>query len=155
VAAVCSGKGEHLIQPILDEITHMEEDDSLWELSTEGENAFLSGTPGAHDSVPCIPLREESIGDIAAGMSKAGRSTGVATKRRRCVDLNEKDACDLVVRAFRAAAEREISVGDGVEVWVVRKKSRMDELIEGKSGGRKSDSNARLLKRLHFPLPAH
>ena len=31
------------------------------------------------------------------------------------------DACNLVKKAFRAAAEREISVGDGCEIWILRK----------------------------------
>jgi 20S proteasome alpha/beta subunit len=154
VAAVCSGKGEHLIQPILDEITHMEADDSLWELSNEGENAFLSGASGVKSPFLGSAVTGEVVGNIVKGSSDVEHGAGVG-KRRLCVNLTEQEACDVVVRAFRAAAEREISIGDGVEVWVVRRKSRMEELTAGKGGGRTTDSNAERLKKLYFPLPAH
>jgi len=32
VTAACSGKGEQMIQPMLDEMTNMEEDLSLWQV---------------------------------------------------------------------------------------------------------------------------
>ena len=32
VTATCSGKAEHLIQPLLDDITNLEGDDALWEV---------------------------------------------------------------------------------------------------------------------------
>jgi 20S proteasome alpha/beta subunit len=44
VQAVCAGKGEKLIQPLLDEITDMEADedlDSLWSFSS-AEYSFIS-----------------------------------------------------------------------------------------------------------------
>ena len=34
VTATCCGKAEHLIQPLLDEITDLEGDDALWEVKT-------------------------------------------------------------------------------------------------------------------------
>ena len=42
------------------------------------------------------------------------------------------DACKLIKKAFRAAAEREISVGDGCEVWILRKKKIVSDCIESK-----------------------
>lgn len=35
--------------------------------------------------------------------------------------LSKEDAVNFVLRAFRSAAEREISVGDGVEIWILTK----------------------------------
>jgi 20S proteasome subunit beta 6 len=32
VTATCSGKAEHLIQPLLDDISNLEGDDALWEV---------------------------------------------------------------------------------------------------------------------------
>ena len=40
------------------------------------------------------------------------------------------DACNLVKKAFRAAAEREISVGDGCEIWILRKNKIVSDSIE-------------------------
>ena len=37
------------------------------------------------------------------------------------INFSVEDACNLVKKAFRAASEREISVGDGLEIWVLKK----------------------------------
>lgn len=85
VQTSCSGKGEYLIQPILDELTDMEEDDSLWRINESGDSF-------------------ESISESSFVQS-----------------LSCEEAVKCIVRAFRAAAEREISVGDGLEVLVLRR----------------------------------
>ena len=38
-----------------------------------------------------------------------------------------EDACDLIRNVFIAAGEREISVGDGVDIWIVRKNDNVDD----------------------------
>ena len=38
-----------------------------------------------------------------------------------CVNISCADAIDITVNAFRAAAEREISIGDGIEICIIRK----------------------------------
>lgn len=41
VTATCSGKAEHLLQPMLDEISNLEVDDALWEVDFFIINMFL------------------------------------------------------------------------------------------------------------------
>jgi hypothetical protein len=36
------------------------------------------------------------------------------------LDISEEDACQLVIKSFLAASEREISIGDGLEIWIQR-----------------------------------
>lgn len=93
--AACSGKGEQMVQPMLDEATALEQDDELWALSEE---------------------------------------EGVFCSHRKAVSLSSDEAKDLVLRAFRAAAEREISVGDGLHMRIIRKAG---------------------VQNLHFSLPRH
>jgi 20S proteasome alpha/beta subunit len=38
-----------------------------------------------------------------------------------CVNISCEEAIDVTVKAFRAAAEREISIGDGIEVCIIKK----------------------------------
>jgi 20S proteasome subunit beta 6 len=90
VRAVCAGKGERLIQPILDEITGMEEDDTLF---------LFPGQPISS----MLPVEE-------------GRRKGLMKGK----DLNVEEACEIIVTAFKAAAEREISIGDGIDLCIIR-----------------------------------
>lgn len=39
---------------------------------------------------------------------------------RCCVDCSLDDAVDLVVSSFRAAAERDVTLGDGLHLWIIR-----------------------------------
>ena len=89
VRAVCCGKGEKLIQPLLDEITGMEADESLFAFPQ------LDGTQSR--------------------ASFDATSFDTATH-----NLNVDEACALVVRAFQAAAEREISIGDGIDMCIIQ-----------------------------------
>ena len=125
VAAACSGKGEHLIQPILDEIANMDKDESLWELAPHGENAFQSS----------------SVNNIIGGDNPSGL----------CVDITSEEACKVIVRAFRAAAEREITVGDGLEIWILKKAN--PSII--KFGKPNVDTNAYILEKQFHSLPKH
>ncbi len=38
-----------------------------------------------------------------------------------------EDACELIKNVFAAAGEREISVGDGVDIWIVRNNDNFDD----------------------------
>jgi len=107
VRATCAGKGEQLIQPLLDEATNMEQSPDLWSMSAEGDSFVTQHSP---------------IRSTASNMS---------------VD----DACKLILRAFQAAAEREITVGDGIEMWI---------LSDNKEGTKGST----LTRRVAF-LPRH
>jgi len=83
VCATCTGKGEQLIQPMLDEATESDrsDDSALWIIDAQGDT-FTSKNPASR------------------------------------TNLSIDDACKLVVKAFQAAAEREITIGDGVEIVI-------------------------------------
>lgn len=89
VRCTSSGKGEHLIQPILDRlgdpVTGMD-DSALWVIEDDSDS-FESPHVGINF----------------------------------CEDLSIDEAKDVIVSAYRAAAEREISIGDAVEVWTITK----------------------------------
>ncbi len=139
MAAACSGEGEKMIQPILDELTNMEEDNALWEIAGEGENAFISTT--------ISDVRQDSSTnhetDELLGFTEPRRS--------HCIGLDCEKACDVVVRAFQAAAEREISVGDGLDIWIMKKNH---DLIS-KFGAPLDDTNQYLIEKRRFTLPSH
>lgn len=138
VIAACSGSGEKLIQPILDELTNMEEDNRLWELAPNGENTFISSS--GITPLPCSTSGNVILEELSALSRKGG-----------CVGLESKEACEVILRAFRAAAEREITVGDGLDIWVLKaNKNNID-----KFGISFADTNAYLLEKYHYPLPTH
>ena len=139
VAAACEGKGQKMIQPILDEITHMDEDDSLWEISGNGENAFVSSISSSLDAGN---LNKD--GDISAWNDRIQHQKGL------CIGLDSDEACQVVLRAFRAAAEREISVGDGLDMWIVK---RTDPMM--RFGVADEDTNAYIVEKFHYSLPTH
>lgn len=87
VRAVCAGKGEQLIQPSLDRLTNMEEDQESWQM---GLNEFESDV-------------FESQGVEATFVD----------------DLSVQEAIDIIVKSFQSASEREISIGDGLDVMVI------------------------------------
>lgn len=98
VKAFCSGKGEQLIQPFLDEITNMEEDPSYWKLDMES-SSFVSKE------------KKNILGDESR--DKFIEDTEVF------VDVSKDKAIELVQKAFLAAAERDITVGDGFHLWII------------------------------------
>ena len=59
-------------------------------------------------------------------------------------NLTKSEAIELSLRAFRAAAEREITVGDGVHIWIVSSDNRDN----------KSEPSVHIDKRF-YPLPQH
>jgi 20S proteasome subunit beta 6 len=57
----------------------------------------------------------------------------------KVVDLSVDEACAAVLEAYRSAAEREITVGDGVEMMVVERDTTNDG---GGGGGGSGDNGA-------------
>lgn len=78
---ICLGTGEKLMQPFLDDLTNMDQDNSLW-IKKLSSDAF------------------ESLEECY-------------------VDLTEEQAIDVVVKAFNAASERDIKIGDGIHICTV------------------------------------
>ena len=57
-------------------------------------------------------------------------------------NFSVEDACKMVKKVFRAAAEREISVGDGVEIWILRsKKNQRNEKNKVKNDVKNNEKN--------------
>ena len=168
VRAACTGRGAQLIQPLLDDITGLEEDPALWELMEGGGLMFgpaLESDPGADSVVPdesasaavsnaaetglagtehtvfdkkgwglrpphfSIPRPSSASSARSARSARSRESRGSTSNRRCCVELSCDAACAAVERAFRAAAEREITVGDGVDIWIVRDGGGSDAAI--------------------------
>jgi 20S proteasome subunit beta 6 len=90
VQAACVGKGEKMIQPILDDCM-TPSDDEFWP-------EFLSPNRKIDSNVACNH------------------------PRRLYVNMNQSEAYELIKNAFRAAAEREITIGDGVQVFILTRR---------------------------------
>ena len=121
VRAACAGKGEKLIQPFLDEIANLDADDALW--------AEFQGIPPA--ATFTAALDPHFAANILRGASCAANAHPVEIDSSKSndiaecspkpfLDISEEAACQLVVKCFLAASEREISVGDGLEIWIQR-----------------------------------
>ncbi|KAJ1421123.1 nucleophile aminohydrolase [Ochromonadaceae sp. CCMP2298] len=155
VRCACLGKGEKLLQPLLDELTAMERDDSMWTLAKGGQPQFVSqGAP-----LPKTLSNADEAGDGASG-SGGGLQGRLGAL---CVGLSAEQACAAVVRAFRAAAEREISVGDGLDVWLLRRRPEPTPPSEPQSQQQQqrglSPTSPRAysyhIEKRSFPLPQH
>lgn len=107
VTATVSGKGEELIQPILDRVSKMEENKELWQFENYDETEEIDPP--------------------------------------RFVDTSIDSAIELVKSAFEAAAEREISVGDGIQIVIIE--SDISSGVESKVSPR--------TRTLSFQLPKH
>jgi hypothetical protein len=158
VRAVCAGKGEKLIQPILDEITDMERDDGLWEISATGDSfepspqqqerrlndRQLNPNPNPNPRSDDEGLGFNSIndGDVLPKTTAVGMLSETTNRGGYAVDMPVEEACALVVRAFRSAAEREISVGDGLELWIMRKKDIRADAADASSDAADASSDA-------------
>jgi 20S proteasome subunit beta 6 len=91
VPSFCVGKGERLIQPLLDNVRR-----GFYPLS---KPALDCGSP--QHSV--IESSDSNSNCFVEGLT---------------VDA----ACNIILKAFQAAAEREITVGDGLEMFIIRKR---------------------------------
>eukprot|EP01034_Spumella_vulgaris_P028790 gene28790-35712_t len=83
VAALCAGRGEKLMQPLLDELVTLKQSEGSSDMWTESEMTQDGTLRSSYTSTPSV-----------------------------CSDLSEKAAIALTVKAFRAANQREVSVGD-------------------------------------------
>ena len=94
VPAFCSGKGEQLIQPILDSLLKVKLNSAL-----QHEGRISEGTTSD------IILDDSDDNYVS--------------------DISSEEASNIVISAFRAAAEREITVGDGLELLIIKKDDQL------------------------------
>ena len=127
IRAVCAGKGERLIQPMLDELSLMDADDSLWgDMSVDPLAIVSTGSMIASPTHPnVIHLKDLDRTDKVIFSINCPPSTisdlSTIKRPKYCIDLNIEEACQLVRNVFTSAAEREISVGDGLDVWILHR----------------------------------
>lgn len=135
VRAACAGKGEKLIQPFLDEVGNMDSDDALWGEFDTGTQRFAMASKRDDPLFATNILRGVSgagnINPVEIGRDGDNAVNESASKRKSMpyLDISEDDACDLVLKGFLAATEREISVGDGLEIWIRRLESSSEDTI--------------------------
>lgn len=95
VVAVCAGRGEKMMTPLLDEAV------SATAVNDDGD-----------DNCSAALWRISASG---ASFESVARS-----QHQYCTGMTEDVACELAVRAFRAARQRETSVGESIEIWLLR-----------------------------------
>jgi 20S proteasome subunit beta 6 len=76
------------------------------------------------------------------------------------VDISIDEAVTLIVDAFRSAAEREISIGDGLDIIIVERQDRDNmmikkEKIDNQNQNQRIEKRRMNIRRLHFALPHH
>ena len=140
--AVCVGNGEAFMQPILDDALERAISkgakpssesslERLWQLSEDGEHFVMHSDCAKTQGV--FPGGDPPPDDLVAS-------------------IDREHAVQIVVNVFKAAAEREISVGDGIDVWVVE---RPHPILQ-KEAERGRTRNPRLpAMKSFFSLPAH
>jgi 20S proteasome subunit beta 6 len=79
--------------------------------------------------------RDDGLWNFSSDGSEFTSSIDVITS------LSREDAISVAIKAFKAAAEREISIGDGVHIVVISKVSNEDEEFS--------------IESQIVPLPAH
>ena len=150
VKTACVGKGEKLIQPMLDDLSKDEKDDlQLWDL-------------------PSSPITESSNGQLTLDSVLKNTNNYIQS-------LDTESAVTFIQKVFRAAAEREISIGDGIDVWILHysspntepdmKSSQSQENIDIIQQNEKLKINQEIAKsstkrfvsidRRYFTLPKH
>jgi 20S proteasome alpha/beta subunit len=113
VQAVCAGKGEKLIQPLLDEITDMEADedlDSLWSFSS-AEDSFISKEYSSKNDGETDKKVLNIFDNMVSENEKMKTNSIKSELALRKGDMSLERACNLIKKVFSAAAEREISIG--------------------------------------------
>ena len=127
IRTVCAGKGERLIQPMLDELSLMDADDSLWgDMSVDPQAIASTGSMIAspiHHNVVHLKDIDRTDKVIFSINHPPSMTSDLSTIKRPkyCIDLDIEEACQLVRNVFTSAAEREISVGDGLDVWILHR----------------------------------
>lgn len=157
ILPTATGEGERLIQPLLDELSNMDADDALWEdfgppfvapanalelhaLRNSDDCSHREGLEillvKAHNDANSTKSSNFTSADMLTSSLRATTISAISSSHRpisTCyhVDIELEDACDTIMNGFRAAAERDVSVGDGVTLWILRsRKSDLSEQIE-------------------------
>lgn len=127
VSACCLGKGEQLLQPMLDEVTNIEQEDSLWKEQSDGRVMVAESKSSG--------LRRGDFSSVDSG---------------RVVMISAEEAQQLVERLFRAACEREITIGDSIHIIMIAKDHQPDD----QQTDRDKRSRFRITNRI-VKLPSH
>ena len=135
VRAGCVGKGEKLIQPMLDELSEVDDDLALWQLP-------LSYQPET---------------------KKVGTQTAAGTSINYIRNLTKEKACSIIRSFFQAAAEREISIGDGLDIWIIEypriedTSANQDDVSVHKQfiKNMASSKTRHLIDKRNYKLPTH
>lgn len=118
---ICLGKGETLLRPFLDGLTNINDDgQALW------TDKGLFDNPGLYfeSTDPSSKFVGESI--------------------------TAEEAVTIIKRAFESAAEREISVGDGLTVLVTKRIAKSSDMTESTDA-----RNLYETKTYQYHLPSH
>jgi hypothetical protein len=69
------------------------------------------------------------IEGVSEKKSKKLKDLPIISENSRKIDMDftVDDGCQIIEKVFLAAAEREISVGDGVNIWIIRSNKNEDE----------------------------
>lgn len=102
VASVCVGNGEALLQPMLDD-------------ALDGQGASFSKS--SKSAVQLWKLSDDGEHFESSHGNEQGGNGLV-------VSMDEEKAVELIIEVFKAAAEREISIGDGIDIWILSKPDR-------------------------------
>eukprot|EP00590_Aulacoseira_subarctica_P003149 CAMPEP_0172422122 /NCGR_PEP_ID=MMETSP1064-20121228/8312_1 /TAXON_ID=202472 /ORGANISM="Aulacoseira subarctica , Strain CCAP 1002/5" /LENGTH=152 /DNA_ID=CAMNT_0013162835 /DNA_START=73 /DNA_END=532 /DNA_ORIENTATION=+ len=113
VAVAAAGNGREMLQPILDRFFSVS-NLRLLEQDTDDDYANSYPTPSKDGSA------------IAAKHQRVGLSLNPPVKT--FVECSCEEAVALLIRAYRAVSEREITVGDEVVVYIVR--ADCDQIME-------------------------
>lgn len=99
VSSVCVGNGEALLQPMLDDALEGKGASSRSGQEEKAPQLWILSDDGEHFSAPQSGMKEDGL----------------------TVSMSQEMAVDLIIEVFKAAAEREISIGDGVDLWILSK----------------------------------
>jgi hypothetical protein len=108
VKAACVGTGSTLMQPLLDEL-------ALGNNATQADNYADANQNFQKRSISRVWSNFDTARRISRGGERADRLEKKGNHEEEAVRA-------AVVRCFRAVAERQISVGDGLQVWVLRRR---------------------------------
>ena len=133
VAVGCSGTGRELLQPVLDRLfsessgRRINDDEELSQQPTE------YNTQNANCDIMSIPAGDQRYG-VAGSLRPPVRTT---------VNCSWEEAVRNVAMGYRAVAEREISVGDELVIYLLR------------SGGKDESGAGPSVDVIHFKLKKH
>ena len=112
--SVCVGNGEAFLQPILD--------DALERAASKGVESS-SSVKSRLDRLWCVSEDGEHFVVQGSGAEAQAVSPGGNVPDDLVVPVDREQAVQIVVDVFKAAAEREISIGDGINIWVIDRPS--------------------------------